>query len=46
MVIPYNKNFFKQGLNDSDPELYSSIKKELSRQQEEIELIASENINT
>ena len=46
MVIPYNKNFFKQGLNNSDPELYSSIKKELSRQQEEIELIASENITS
>ena len=46
MAIPYNKNFFKQGLNDSDPELYSSIKKELSRQQEEIELIASENITS
>ena len=46
MVIPYNKNFFKQDLNDSDPELYSSIKKELSRQQEEIELIASENITS
>ena len=46
MVIPYSKNFFKQGLNDSDPELYSSIKKELSRQQEEIELIASENITS
>ena len=46
MVIPCNKNFFKQGLNDSDPELYSSIKKELSRQQEEIELIASENITS
>ena len=40
----YNKDFFKQGLNDSDPELYGSIKKELLRQQEEIELIASENI--
>jgi len=44
MANPYNKNFFKQGLNDSDPELYGSIKKELLRQQEEIELIASENI--
>ena len=40
----YNKDFFKQSLNDSDPELYGSIKKELLRQQEEIELIASENI--
>ncbi|MBT6436942.1 MAG: serine hydroxymethyltransferase [Rhodobacteraceae bacterium] len=46
MVTPYNKNFFKQGLNNSDPEVYSSIKKELSRQQEEIELIASENITS
>ena len=44
MANHYNKNFFKQGLNDSDPELYGSIKKELLRQQEEIELIASENI--
>ena len=44
MANPYNKNFFKQDLNDSDPELYGSIKKELLRQQEEIELIASENI--
>ena len=44
MANPYNKNFFKQGLNDRDPELYGSIKKELLRQQEEIELIASENI--
>ena len=44
MANTYNKNFFKQGLNDSDPELYGSIKKELLRQQEEIELIASENI--
>ena len=44
MANTYNKNFFKQDLNDSDPELYGSIKKELLRQQEEIELIASENI--
>ena len=44
MANLYNKDFFKQGLNDSDPELYGSIKKELLRQQEEIELIASENI--
>ena len=44
MANTYSKNFFKQDLNDSDPELYGSIKKELLRQQEEIELIASENI--
>ena len=46
MVTPFNKKFFEQGLNDSDPELCGSIKKELLRQQEEIELIASENITS
>jgi glycine hydroxymethyltransferase len=46
MATPFNKKFFEQGLNDSDPELYGSIKKELLRQQEEIELIASENITS
>ena len=44
MADSYNKDFFRQDLSDSDPELYGSIKKELLRQQEEIELIASENI--
>jgi glycine hydroxymethyltransferase len=36
--------FFSSGVADSDPEVASSIKKELGRQQHEIELIASENI--
>jgi len=36
--------FFNRSLADSDPELFSSIQKELGRQQHEIELIASENI--
>jgi glycine hydroxymethyltransferase len=39
-----SKNFFSQKLEQSDMELYSSISKELSRQQNQIELIASENI--
>lgn len=36
--------FFEKNLKDSDPELYEGIKKELIRQQNQIELIASENI--
>ncbi len=36
--------FFTTGLAASDPELFKSITDELSRQQDEIELIASENI--
>ena len=39
-----SKNFFSQKLEQSDKELYSSISKELLRQQNQIELIASENI--
>ncbi len=37
-------NFFDKDLSLSDPELYNSIKHEFERQQEHIELIASENI--
>ena len=37
-------NFFKLKLKDADVELYNSIKDEFSRQQNHIELIASENI--
>lgn len=37
-------NFFNAELKQSDPELYGSITLELERQQEHIELIASENI--
>ena len=37
-------DFFDKDLSHSDPELYNSIKLELKRQQEHIELIASENI--
>jgi glycine hydroxymethyltransferase len=38
------KNFFDSDLSNTDPSLYNSIKQELQRQQEHIELIASENI--
>ena len=46
-IIKINKilnNFFSQNLKDSDKEIYSSINKEFIRQQNHIELIASENI--
>src|SRR5215470_5896941 len=36
--------FFKAGLAKTDPQVAASIKRELGRQQHEIELIASENI--
>ena len=36
--------FFTEALTSRDPELFGSIKDELVRQQDEIELIASENI--
>ncbi|MEG1453887.1 MAG: serine hydroxymethyltransferase, partial [Brevundimonas sp.] len=36
--------YFTQSLSDSDPEIFKGIQGELGRQQEEIELIASENI--
>ncbi len=37
-------NFFNQGLAERDPEIFKAIGLELGRQQERIELIASENI--
>ncbi|ARJ69663.1 serine hydroxymethyltransferase [Paracoccus contaminans] len=36
--------FFTQALSDRDPEIFDAIGKELGRQRDEIELIASENI--
>ncbi len=38
------KEFFEKSLLDSDPEIYKAINDELVRQQNHIELIASENI--
>jgi glycine hydroxymethyltransferase len=46
-AIKFNKflnSFFKLKLQDADVELYNSIKDEFARQQNHIELIASENI--
>ena len=40
----YLNSFFKLNLQDADKELYDSIKDEFTRQQNHIELIASENI--
>ena len=40
----YLNNFFKLNLQDADKELYKSISDEFTRQQNHIELIASENI--
>ena len=39
-----HKDFFEKKLSDIDPEVYKAIKDELIRQQNHIELIASENI--
>ncbi|MDB5684365.1 MAG: glyA, partial [Sphingomonas bacterium] len=36
--------FFTRGLADADPEIAEAIRKELGRQKDKIELIASENI--
>ncbi|MEK9796757.1 MAG: serine hydroxymethyltransferase [Alphaproteobacteria bacterium] len=36
--------FFGQALADADPEIFASINRELGRQQDQVELIASENI--
>ena len=38
------KNFFEKSLLDTDPDIYNAINDELIRQQNHIELIASENI--
>ena len=40
----YKKGFFNKGINEYDPFLSNIINKELERQQNQIELIASENI--
>ena len=43
-VDKFLNSFFKSSLKDSDKELYESVKDEFIRQQNHIELIASENI--
>jgi glycine hydroxymethyltransferase len=42
--VPQAQGFFDRSLAESDPELLRSIRSELKRQQEQIELIASENL--
>ena len=37
-------NFFTENIKDADPEVFETLNKELERQQNQIELIASENI--
>ncbi len=45
MNAPHRDNgFFTETISDRDPELFSAIARELGRQRDEIELIASENI--
>jgi glycine hydroxymethyltransferase len=43
-AAPHENGFFSKSLAESDPELYGAVANELKRQQNEIELIASENI--
>lgn len=43
-TAPAANGFFTQDLGDADPAVYGSITDELHRQQDQIELIASENI--
>ena len=38
------EDFFEKSLSDTDPDLFKAISDELKRQQNHIELIASENI--
>ena len=43
-TAPHDNGFFTKTLAESDPELYRAVVDELNWQQQEIELIASENI--
>ena len=46
MLMQRKKQLFTDNLNVSDPELFSVIEKDNNRQEQEIELIASENITS
>ena len=46
MLMQRKKPIFTENLSLSDPELFSTIEKENKRQEQEIELIASENITS
>jgi glycine hydroxymethyltransferase len=43
-LTQFSNDFFNETLSDSDPAVFGAIRKELGRQRNEIELIASENI--
>ena len=43
-ALDRNSGFFTQGLEQADPAVFATVKDELNRQREKIELIASENI--
>ena len=43
-ISKFLNNFFKQNLKEADKEIFESVNNEFSRQQNHIELIASENI--
>ena len=43
-ISNYYQDYFDKNLSERDPDLYNSINEELNRQQQHIELIASENI--
>jgi glycine hydroxymethyltransferase len=43
-VMPQASGFFSRGLAEADPEIAKTVNDELGRQQDKIELIASENI--
>jgi len=43
-AVPAEDGFFTATVAESDPELHSALRKELGRQRDRIELIASENI--
>ena len=44
MMMNGYENFFSENLKDADAEVFAAMKSELGRQQDQIELIASENI--
>ena len=46
MLTQRKKELFTESLSASDPELFLSIQNENTRQEQEIELIASENITS
>jgi glycine hydroxymethyltransferase len=43
-TIDTNSRFWNDSLEQADPEVFAAVRKELKRQQDKIELIASENI--